>query len=315
MEKIQSSQEAVDVSGWLRDPEFAEYPEGAREKTIVFSPAASPYPFLIPNHRYVFKLSSPRYAEEYWMEIIAYRIGVAMGIMVPPAFVAYDSERNQSGALIEWFLARNLGDRDTYVAGGDFCLRYIPDFERRKGEKHNFQTVAQICTDLADKFDFREDWKSYWAKALTFDALIGNTDRHQDNWGVIVNKNNEMFMSPVFDNGTSLGREILESEFKNYNNKVLARYVSRGWHHMKWSLNEEGSVRHLDMLLRVAARYPETKRVMVDCLKRINDEVFSRILSPLVEFDVPVRLSAGRADFMLKLLQYRRQRLLIDLEK
>jgi hypothetical protein len=55
----------------------------------------------------------------------------------------------------------------------------------------------------------------FWAKALTFDALIGNTDRHQDNWGIIItrqteapNKIKKMRISPVFDNGTSMGHEI-----------------------------------------------------------------------------------------------------------
>jgi hypothetical protein len=29
-------------------------------------------------------------------------------------------------------------------------------------------------------------WLELWVKMFTFDALIGNTDRHQNNWGIIV---------------------------------------------------------------------------------------------------------------------------------
>ena len=45
---------------------------------------------------------------------------------------------------------------------------------------------------------------------LILDALIGNGDRHHDNWGVIVTSENGKFvfhLAPAFDNASSLGRE------------------------------------------------------------------------------------------------------------
>jgi hypothetical protein len=47
----------------------------------------------------------------------------------------------------------------------------------------------------------------------------------------------------------------------------------------------------------------------------INSEDFKSILDILVAFNVPVRLTAERSDFMLRLLQFRHQRLLHELEK
>lgn len=316
---MQSSHEAVDVVDWLRDEEFAEYPEGARDKTLLYCPSPSTYGFLRAGHRYVFKRSSRRYVEQFWMEIIAYRLGIQLGVLVPPAFVAYDSKKGQSGALIEWFLNQidSFGFED-YVPGGDYCRQYIPDFHRKRGEEHNFETVVQIFEDLEKKHaNFHADWKAYWAKAFTFDALIGNTDRHQDNWGIIRNPlNDEMRISPVFDNGTSLGHEIFSAKFKLYDNvSRLEKYVSKGWHHMKWNLSDTDPMGHLELLKKLATEYPETRQVMLDCLKMINYEVFGSILDGLIAFDVPVRLSAERADFMLKLLQFRHQRLLNELEK
>jgi hypothetical protein len=43
---------------------------------------------------------------------------------------------------------------------------------------------------------------------MFFDALIGNTDRHHENWGLI---NNER-LSPLYDNGISLGWRIEEKD-------------------------------------------------------------------------------------------------------
>jgi hypothetical protein len=248
-----------------------------------------------------------------------------MDISVPPAFVAYDSKKNQSGALIEWFLnpIPLLGD-ENYITGGDYCQRYIPNFDRKKGKQHNFETVSQIFEDLNKKYlYFNTDWKRYWAKAFTFDALIGNTDRHQDNWGIIITPSlpenisvERMRISPVFDNGTSMGHEIFPSKFKHYEDHGhLEKYVSKGWHHMKWSLNDTYPIGHIEMLKKIIDKYPETHQVMLDCLKRINDDTFKNILKILTAFEVPVRLTAERAIFMLKLLQFRHQHLLHELEK
>lgn len=161
MKFLQSIDQAIDVSNWRRDEEFAAYPEGARDKTLLYCPSPAPYPFLREGHRYLFKRSSPRYAEQFWVEILAYLIGQAMNISVPPTFVAYDSKENQSGALIEWFLNPiTATENESYIPGGDYCQQYIPDFDRKKGGKHNFETVSKIFIDLNNKHP-NLDWKNY----------------------------------------------------------------------------------------------------------------------------------------------------------
>ncbi|SRR5579883_687963 len=314
----QLTNEAVDVTDWLRDEEFAEYPEGARDKTLLYCPNPSPYSFLKAGHRYLFKRSSPRYSEQFWVEIFAYQLGTRMGIPVPATFVAYDSKKEQSGALIEWFL-NQIGSfsQEVLIPGGDYCQQYIPNFDRKKGKQHNFETVAQIFGDLSKKHaGFSEDWKTYWAKTFIFDALIGNTDRHQDNWGIIENPpTGEMRISPVFDNGTSMGHEISPTKFDSYTDaSQLEKYLNRGWHHMKWKLSDTAQAGHIELLKKFINKYPETRQLMVTCLKMVNYETLKTILDNLVEFDVPVRLSKERANFMLELLNFRYQRLLNELQ-
>ncbi|HVY53230.1 MAG TPA: hypothetical protein VHA13_01785, partial [Gammaproteobacteria bacterium] len=74
-----SLEQAVDIADWRRDEEFAQYPEGARDKTLVYCPSHAEIPFL-PNHHYLFKRSSKRAPEQFWMEIIAYHLGLQMDI-------------------------------------------------------------------------------------------------------------------------------------------------------------------------------------------------------------------------------------------
>jgi len=214
---------------------------------------------------------------------------------------------------------------EAYFPGGDYCQQYIPSFDRKKGKQHNFETVSQIFEDLNKKYPtFNADWKKYWAKAFLFDALIGNTDRHQDNWGIIATlaqQNNtlpileKMRISPVFDNGTSMGNEIFPGKFKCYDdNNHLVKYISKGWHHMKWSIDGP-QMGHIEMLQKFIDRYPEARQTMLDCLKKLTSETFKTILDELIAFDAPVRLTPERATFMLKLLQFRHQHLLTELEK
>lgn len=121
-----------------------------------------------------------------------------------------------------------------------------------------------------------------------------------------------MRIAPVFDNGTSMGHEISPNKFNVFNNE---KYSSHGRHHIKWALSDAHSAGHLELLVKLVDMYPETRQIMLDCLKMINDEILTNILDELVSFNVPIKLSTERAAFMLKLLHFRYTRLLNELEK
>ncbi len=221
--KLQALDQVIDVSGWVSEDNGSPYPEGARAKIayICSKSVVEEYSFLIPNHRYLFKESNPRYPEQYWVEITACIVGEYMGVAVPPAFVSYDSMNNKCGALIEWFYGRP--DKDPYsryTMGGDFMTRMIRHYDRGKGKQHNFRTIEALSRSLSRVCALKDDFVCYWERIFLFDALIGNTDRHQDNWGVIW-YNREGYpdrpvakFSPAFDNGTAMGHEILKAHIQ-----------------------------------------------------------------------------------------------------
>ena len=56
--------------------------------------------------------------------------------------------------------------------------------------------------------------KRFW-KMFAADALLGNFDRHNGNWGVIVNENTmEVRMAPVYDNGSCLYPQLTDEQMK-----------------------------------------------------------------------------------------------------
>lgn len=306
--KIQLVDQVINISQWPEDQNYAGvFPKGARIKSAYFCPDPSPYPFLIPKHRYLFKQSSHNYPEQYWVEIFAYRFGSLIEVCVPPTFVAH-KDNETFGALIEWFYDTNDKSFLDYVDGGNIMRAAIPNFDSKKGKEHNFTTLNDKILGGSEKENC-----DFWAKVFTFDALIGNTDRHQDNWGIIFYKNLKDpqqvkgFFAPAFDNGTSMGHEILAEHFYKYDNpKKLEKYILKGVHHMKWDRNDTKRTQHAEFIVKFVKLYPQTKKTILNCLS-FKKESVEQILQTLTQVQVKLPLSQARASFMLKLILERQK--------
>ncbi|VAW29522.1 hypothetical protein MNBD_BACTEROID06-1682 [hydrothermal vent metagenome] len=320
-QKLQALDQVIDVSGWASEDNYSPYPEGARAKTAYICPESVDveYPFLIPKHKYLFKESNPNYPDQYWVEIIAYMIGEHTGVAVPPAFVSYDSLHMKCGALIEWFYDRpSEACINSFFAGGHYMTLLIPHYDSKKGTKHNFRTVELLSRVLSKEHMLEDSFIHYWGKVFIFDALIGNTDRHQDNWGLVWrnSRNKDGLIgesvakfSPAFDNGTAMGHEILErnlSKFKDID--FIKRYVAKGCHHMKWTLSDTKPLNFQEFTVRFLEKYPESRDTMLRVLSFDMDVVVEDIVK-LTKFDVITPLSEGRASFICKLLRYRHKQL------
>lgn len=302
--------EPVDVARWRADEEFGVYPEGARDKSLLYSPDPAGHDFLVPNHRYLFKHANNRYPDQFWTEIIAYRIGCMLGVAVPPAFVAWDSSSGVCGALIEWFLDYPGGPEERYAPGGDYMTRMIPGYERKKGEQHNLESIIALMKVLTQKGILDDVWQIWWCDVLLFDALIGNTDRHQDNWGLLWTAEGRARMAPVFDNGTSLGHEIFPHKMAAfYEPGRLAHYINRGTHHLRWHIADQRHGQHAALIARLYVRTPELREHVKKRLAAFNMEAMGAIISGMTEFDIPIPLSPVRAEFVRRLTEARYQTL------
>ena len=60
---------------------------------------------------------------------------------------------------------------------------------------------------------------------LIFDFLIGNTDRHQSNWALIL-ENGKLRLSPLYDNSSSLCAYVKEERIKQYLGKDMLLWKS-----------------------------------------------------------------------------------------
>jgi hypothetical protein len=314
--------EELDVADWPADQEHPFFPEGSRDKRLLRCPQPAPQPWLVAGHRYLFKKSRRVYPDQFWAEVVASRLSRIANVPVPPAHAGWDSSIGECGAVIEWFYDYPDTPPQGLLSGGMLMKAAIPDFDYRRGTQHNFHTVESWCVVLARPhppgqggLQLAEDWHSAWARILTFDALTGNTDRHQENWGFVWTlipdqRNRALTLSPAFDNGTSLGHERQPDQFARFDEPAyLQHYIDRGHHHMKWRMEDTKGCGHTALLLKVLERFPQTQAAMYAVLQ-FPPEALDEVVMPLTGLQLPIRLSVERARFMLTLLKARRDHLL-----
>lgn len=302
----------LNISSWEPAADYGGiFPKGAREKSVYYSPDdVSEFPFLKPNFRYLFKQSFYRYPDQFWAEIIAYKIGSLMGVSVPPAFVSYRTDRGEilCGSLIEWFYDEDSPLFLTYFDGGDLLGEIVPDFDHKLGTKHNFHDIIRLFTSIGEleKYVLENAWIDNWIRTITLDTIIGNTDRHQNNWGVLTTlvPDKKMYavdLSPAFDNGTSLGHEIVPQKLVNFKSDArLITYINKGLHHMRWQLGES-RLSHLDFMKNIFGHIPKSAEFVLHLLNFDINSVGAAIYE-LKKFEIPVPLTSERADFLVNLI-------------
>jgi len=293
-----------DVADWESDQEFGVFPQGARAKDAVFAPDKPSDTVIVAGKRYLFKRSKRSYPDQFWGEVIAYRVGCLLGVTVPPAFAAWNSKTEHCGALIEWFYNDNI---ESFVMAGDFLQKMNKDFDRKCGAHHNFMDNMLLLRALSiQRILIEPHWRRWWIDALLFDALIGNTDRHQDNWGFIFRRADHKItyrLAPLFDNGTSLGHERFTGRINQWIKADYDRYIAKGKHHLKWSLRDPVQG-HFDLLRRAVDEWPDTQDAVRAKLD-FSSDALSDVTKDLLQLTATIPLSNERHEFILHLLNER----------
>jgi hypothetical protein len=297
----QWGQEPIQISEWEFDEDFPYGPKGAKPKQIRISPNPTPANYLLGEHRYLFKAPGGPWEQQIWSEVIAFKLGRILGVPVPPAFIAYNG--NTPGVLVQFFyLARWLAPV-SFIHGIDLLQQFGLSVDERRGSlKENINACRLVGVP---------GWREWWARTLAFDALIGNTDRHSENWGVLVNRSDpsqpEYDLAPAFDNGTSLGFVVRDEDLRKYRDpKRLAAFVQRGKHHFGWTAPDINSAQHIALCGIYSKHYVGTSSIMRSVIQ-LTDQDLDRVLDWCTRFNFIVPFTAERADFVRRQIQLRRR--------
>ena len=190
------------------------------------------------QERWLFKEARESTGED-WAEKIAAEVATALDI--PAAKVELADFAGRRGCASRSFVNTSRGQaliHGNEVLGG-LVVKYDPAKRLRQSD-HNLENIYLALTKLFGKSG-RGPVLTQLAEYLVLDALIGNTDRHHENWGLLLELPSAVSTSPegqvklaisvapTFDHASSLGRELLDpARDRLVAEHKVASYVRRG---------------------------------------------------------------------------------------
>ncbi len=282
---------------WVLEPEAM----GSKEKFWYRSDPTGP-----PS---LFKFPQPA-TGQHWAEKIAAEIAASMDIthaaVELASFKGTQGSASQSFAVDGW----NLFHGNQLLAG--MVIRYDPATRFRQSD----HTLCNILLALDRTFthpDGRQKNKARLAEYLLLDALIGNTDRHHENWGILrrqtVNRWAGM-LAPTFDHASSLGRELLDEGTGKSRERLLAEkripaYAEKASGAIYWEASDRRGLSPLELVRRAAPAHSGLFRTALLKLEKLDRESLQTILDR-----VPADWMSGLArEFVIAFVCYNLQEL------
>ena len=254
---------------WVRDPEDM----GSKKKFWYRRPEEE-------ERYWLFKYPQSN-TGQHWAEKIAAEIAGLLDIKCAKVELAiFGSER---GSVTEAF---TYPDREL-VHGNQMLATIIHDYNPEATFHQSSHTLANIWKVMDRVFvdaDAAQQAKIQLAEYIVLDALIGNTDRHHENWGILrrrVDGRWEGFVAPSFDHASSLGRELQDTLRDRYlSENRIANYAEKGAHGaIYWSGNERRGPSPLELMRLAVGSYSALFRPVRAKLEKMDEKAMKDIVN------------------------------------
>lgn len=247
---------------------------------------------------------------EAWAEKVACEIAEVFGACHAHVDLAVFCGRQ--GTASRSFVERERGF--DLVHGSEVLAGRLLGYDKLKTFRQNRHTLDNIFIAVSGIVteSVREAQLAKLAGFLVLDALIGNTDRHHDNWGLLAgphpNGGYEYTVAPSFDHASSLGRELQDSrrvEILDKNN--VGRYIAKARGGIYWDENDSQGLGLVELVRRASERYPGYVEPWFERVSKLNIATLGSIIAR-----VPTDwMSAAARRFSLNLLA-EAQKLLLE---
>ena len=213
----------LDISNWKRQIHL--HTGGTRDKFITISPNGD---------KYYFKTSMKRenrdYKYEFWSEIIASEVGISLGFNV----LRYDVASFDStiGCISKSIIDE---DKEEHHEGYRYIVQKHPDFSVEFKKKHSLQYIFDSLENV-----HLGHLKTDVIKMIIFDAIIGNTDRHSENWALVINKGSDYqeIERVILDyQRRSIFSKILLTIFVFINSRTTIRSINKRFQRLRSSFS------------------------------------------------------------------------------
>lgn len=144
--------------------------------------------------------------------------------------------------------------------------------------KEEYYSLEMILNSL-DKYNLKKEF----FKIIIFDYLIGNTDRHQNNWAII-QKGEDVKLCPIYDNGSSLCCYLKEENIATYLGNDKVRFNSlvntKSKSRIRIDKKSKKEPTHLEVIKYIKENYNDYIKDFIDIvIKYISKENIDKIIN------------------------------------
>lgn len=231
--------------------------KGTRRKKIVLDKE---------NNKAYFKYEMYNCSESC-SEKMSYEIAKVLGYKCARIELAKD--KNGVLGILNYFFT--IDDESFHHDAIDFI-------NKEQNEMKKYYTIDNIKNKLdeLDKSLFDD-----FLKIMLFDALVGETDRHQENWGITI-ANNKYSLSPLYDNGTNLLSKFKDINYaEKYYNKTrnFDAYIMASRTQIYDNFGRK--YKHFDLMKELYKKYPKQIIKEIKNLDKLNDEKINNIVNKI----------------------------------
>jgi len=302
----------IDVTAW---PWYRDEQMGSKAKLWVLDDK---------GQRWLFKERRHDHGED-WAEKLAAEIAELLGIS--HARIELASREEKAGIIALDFLTNRRSVQ--LMHGNELLVQAVANYPA-KGPNFTTteHTVERALAVLQQKFIALGAFKGCPAGItaaaeefvgyLMLDALVGNTDRHHENWAIIVAQTGrdgiiEAELAPLYDTASCLGRErIDEDRTRRLSGKPGAPTFEAYWKKMpsRWfrAPDDEKHLHPIDAFKLAARHYPAAARIWLEQCARFTDIAIDALIA-----EIPAeRISGPARRFAKRMLQFGREQLIIE---
>ena len=234
---------------------------------------------------------------------------------------------HQLGNVLKVSTAKvDIGIRDGRIGSMSYLVRNKNealvegiDFISGKYPKYNAETMMDddtgtyYCIDHIIKSVRGIVPNRIWIEMMLFDFLIGNADRHQNNWALLVELVSrdpvsiQVRQCPLYDNGSSLCCYVNESQVDTYSEKDIRRFEALVDSKSKSMIRIDGSnkarPRHKEVVQYLMGKYPIAKTIAKKFLSRLNETTINQIMDQYSSEVLDVKKNLLIRRYLLKKLE------------
>lgn len=207
-----------------------------------------------------------------------------------------------------------LSDRRQLIHGNEIMARIMSGYDRDLRQRQRNHTFGNIVNGLRLLLGETETpWMRTvtrrFCELLVLDAVIGNTDRHHENWAVRVMPMYEgvnIDIAPSFDHASSLGRELSDDRRSRLiAESGVGKYSEQGRGGVYWSESNQYGPSPLQLVRTASQEHPDLFLPALRKAELLDLEAVAHVVRRIP----PGWMSEVSREFAIALMEYNCQEL------